>query len=169
MKLFSLTKTLFLSFFAIAMLSTSAFAFTEFDGTKTTIEDQLGDGKWTVLEVWASDCHACRMHMPEMVEFNGKMDNVRLVGVALDGQPGKAAAQDMIDEYKIPFKTFLSNPIELNAWMETNARESLIGTPTFMIFDPEGQLVALQPGIITTAKIENFINSKTTVTSASGS
>lgn len=162
MKLFSLTKTLFLTLFAAVVLSSSAFAFTEFDGEKTTIEDQIGDGKWTVLEVWASDCHACRMHMPEMVEFNGKMENVRLLGVALDGQPGKKAAQSMIDEYNIPFKTILSNPIELNAWMELNAQESLVGTPTFMIFDPEGKLIALQAGILPTASLEKFINAKTT-------
>ena len=168
MKLFSLTKTLLLSFLAVFMLSNSALAFTEFDGTKTTIEDQIGDDKWTVLEIWASDCHQCRKHMPEMVEFNGKMDNVRLVGVTLDGQKGKSAAKAMIDEYGIPFKTVLSNPIEVHSWMELNAREGLIGTPTFMIFDPEGSLVALQPGVIDTAKIESFINSKSTATTTTG-
>lgn len=160
MKLFSLTKTLFFTLLATAILSSTALAFTEFDGKKTSIEKQLGDGKWTVLEVWASDCHACRHHMPEMVKFNGKMDNVRLLGVALDGQPGKAAAKSMIDEFGIPFKTILSNPIELNAWMELNAEESLVGTPTFMIFDPKGKLVALQPGILPVKSLENFINSK---------
>ena len=161
MKLFSLTKTLFLTLLAATILNSTALAFTEFDGKKTSIEDQLGGGKWTVLEVWASDCHACRQHMPDMVKFNGKMDNVRLLGVALDGQPGKAAAKAMINEYGIPFKTILSNPIEINAWMELNAEESLIGTPTFMIFDPKGKLVALQPGILPVKSLEKFIKSKT--------
>lgn len=166
MKLFSLTKILFLSLLATVLLSSAAMAFTEFDGKKTTIEEQTGDGKWTVLEVWASDCHACRQHMPEMVKFNGKMDNVRLLGVALDGQPGKKQAQAMIDEYGIPFKTILSNPIELNAWMELNAKESLVGTPTFMIFDPEGKLTAIQAGILPIASLENFIHSRSTTSSS---
>jgi len=166
-KLFFLAKTLFLSFIASIVISSTALAFTEFDGKKTSIEAQLGNGKWTVLEVWSSDCHACRAHMPDMVKFNGKLDNLRLLGVALDGQPGKAAAQAMINEYNIPFKTILSNPIELNAWMELNAKESLVGTPTFMIFDPKGKLVGLQAGILPTTSIERFIQARTNSKTAS--
>ena len=155
-KLFFLARTLFLSIITAAVLSTAANAFTNFDGDKTTIEEQIGNGKWTVVEVWASDCGACRMHMPSMVEFDGTLDNVRILGIALDGQPGKEAAQDMIDEYKMPFKNILSNPIELNAWMELNAEEGLVGTPTFMIFNPEGQLRALQAGILPITSLENY-------------
>ena len=160
MKLFFLAKTLFITILGVFLLSSSALAFTELDGKKTTVEDQVGNGKWSVVEIWASDCHACHMHMPEMVEFNGKMDNLRIVGISLDGQAGKADAKSMIKKYDIPFKTILSNPIEVNAWMELIAQEGLRGTPTFMIFDPEGKLVALQPGIISVAAIEKFILSK---------
>jgi len=159
-KLFSLAKTLFLSIITAAALSTAANAFTTFEGEKTTIEEKVGNGKWTVVKVWASDCHACRIHMPDMVEFNGTMDNVEILGIALDGQPGKEAAQDMIDEYKVPFTNILSNVIELNAWMELNAEESLVGTPTFMIFSPDGKLAALQAGILPTTSLEKFIKSK---------
>ncbi|PWQ98002.1 TlpA family protein disulfide reductase [Leucothrix arctica] len=156
-KLFSLAKTLFLSIITATVLSTAANAFTDFDSKQTTIEDEIGNGKWTIVEVWASDCGACRAHMPDMVKFDGKLDNVRVLGIALDGQPGKAAAQDMIDEYKMPFKNILSNPIEMNAWMELNAEEGLIGTPTFMIFNPEGKLTALQPGILPTTSLVKYI------------
>ena len=95
--------------------------------------------------------------MPDMVKFDGKLDNVRVLGIALDGQPGKKAAQDMIDEYGMPFRNILSNPIEMNAWMELNAEEGLIGTPTFMIFNPEGVLTALQPGILPTTSLVSYI------------
>jgi len=159
-KLFFLAKTLFLTFIGTIFLSSSALAFTDLDGKKTTIEDQIGKGKWSVVEIWASNCHACRDHMPEMVKFDGKMDNVRIVGISLDGQAGKAAAKSMIKEYKMPFKNILSNPIEINAWMELKAQEGLIGTPTFMIFDPKGKLVALQPGQLPVTSIEKFIKSK---------
>jgi len=159
-KLFFLTKTLFLTIFGAILLSGSALAFTELDGKKTTVEEQVGNGKWSVVEIWASDCHACREHMPEMVKFNGKMDNLRLLGISLDGQRGKSDTEAMIKEYGIPFKTIMSNPIEVNAWMELIAKEGLIGTPTFMIFDPDGALVGLQPGQLSVKSMEKFINSK---------
>ena len=160
MKLFFLTKTLFLTILGTILLSGSALAFTELDGKKTTIEDQVGGGKWSIVEIWASDCHACRQHMPEMVEFNGKMDNLRLLGISLDGQRGKADAEAMIKEYGIPFKTVMSNPIEVNAWMEQVAKEGLVGTPTFMIFDPKGELVGMQAGQLPVKSMEKFIRSR---------
>jgi len=159
-KLFFLAKTLFLTLISTILLSSSAIAFTELDGKKTTIEEQVGNGKWSVVEIWASDCHACRDHMPGMVKFDGKMDNVEIVGISLDGQAGKSDAKSMIKEYDMSFKNILSNPIEINAWMELNAKEGLRGTPTFMIFDPKGKLVALQPGQLPVDSIEKFIKSK---------
>ena len=159
-KLFFLAKALFLTLTGTILFSGSAMAFTELDGKKTTVEDHVGKGKWSVVEIWASNCHACREHMPEMVEFDGKMDNVRIVGISLDGQAGKSDTQSMIKQYKMPFTNILSNPIEVNAWMELKAKEGLMGTPTFMIFDPEGNLVALQPGQLPVTSIEKFIKSK---------
>ena len=161
MKQFFLAKSLLINIIGMLLLSSSALAFTEFDGKKTTIEEQIGQGKWTIAEVWASWCHACMEHMPEMVEFNGKMDNVRILGINIDGQKDKPKALAAIEEHNIPFKNIVSNSIEINAWMELNANEGLIGTPTFMIFDPDGKLVGLQPGQLSAKAMERFINSRT--------
>ena len=45
----------------------------------------------------------------------------------------------------------------MNIWMQQNLGESLIGTPTFILFDPEGKLVAAQPGIVAISSLEKFI------------
>ncbi len=160
-------KTLFLTqlFATVAIfvfLSTSAFAFTDLKGEQIEIEKQLGGGKWSIVELWASDCGACRQHMPSMVKFDGKLKNARILGIALDGQKGIADAKAFIKEFDIKFKNFISNPIEASAWMEKIAGEPLIGTPTFMLFNPKGKLVAAQPGMVPTASLEKFIkeNSK---------
>lgn len=144
------------------LLSTSAFAFTDLNGKKVELEKQLGNKKWSIVEVWGSDCHACRQHMPSMVEFDGKLDNVRLVGITIDGQEGIPEANAFIKKYDVKFQTVVSNPIEVNAWMLENVGEGLIGTPTFMMFNPKGELVAAQPGLIPTQSLETFIkeNSK---------
>ena len=151
--------------FMIMMFSTSAYAFTDLDGKPDSINDHIGKDKWTILEVWASDCGACRMHMPEMVEFDGKLKNARILGVTLDGQAGIEDAEDFLAEFDVKFPTIVSNPIEMNIWMEQSIGESLRGTPTFILFDPEGKLVAAQPGIVAVASLEKFImeNSKAPV------
>jgi len=153
---------LFIAALVAMLINGSAFAFAELDGKKTTIKDNIGKGKWTVAEVWSHGCHACRDHMPSMVEFDGKLDNTRLLGIAIDGKDkeGVEKAESMIEEYDMKFKTIVSNPIELNDWMLENADEGLRGTPTFMIFDPKGELVAMQAGQISTEAMEKFIKSR---------
>ena len=151
-------STFFLSL-TLLILSSSASAFTDMSGKKDSIESHLGKDKWTILEVWASDCQACRMHMPEMVKFDGKLKNARIIGVTLDGQAKIDDAEDFIDEFNVKFPIIVTNFVEMNIWMQQNVGESLVGTPTFILFDPSGKLVAAQPGIVSTASLEKFITS----------
>jgi len=148
---------LLVAFIAVLLLSTSASAFTDLKGKKIEIEKQLGDKKWSIVEIWASDCHACRQHMPSMVKFDGKLKNARIVGITLDGQEGITDANTFVKEFGIKFKNIVSNPIEVNAWMQKTVGEGLIGTPTFILFNPEGKLVAAQPGPVSTNSLETFI------------
>lgn len=143
---------------AFLLLSSTASAFSKItDGQIDDIKNHIGNGKWTILEVWASDCPQCRVHMPEMVKFDGKLKNARMLGISLDGRRGIEDAKSFVSEFKIKFPTIISNPIEMNVWMQQNLGESLIGTPTFILFDPEGKLVAAQPGIVAISSLEKFI------------
>lgn len=157
MKSLSLIKKLV----AILLLSLSfshlAFSFTDLAGEADVIKNHLGNNKWTIVEVWQSDCHSCREHMPSMVEFDGKLKNVRILGISLDGKAGIENAKNFLAEFDIKFPTILSNPIEMNAWMEEHLEESLIGTPTFILFNDKGELVAAQAGIVPVDSLENFI------------
>ncbi|MCF6190623.1 MAG: TlpA family protein disulfide reductase [Cocleimonas sp.] len=152
-------KFLLLSLLLLTSLaSQSASAFTDLNGKQDSIINHIGKDKWTIVEVWESNCAACRMHMPEMVKFDGKLKNARLLGVSLDGQKGIDAAEDFIMEYNIKFPTIITNYVEMNVWMQQSIGESLVGTPTFILFDPEGKLVAAQPGIVSIESLETFIS-----------
>lgn len=156
--------------FNLAVISLFAtfplLAFTDMDGKKDAIANHIGNNKWTVMEIWESNCPACRMHMPDMVKFDGKLKNVRLLGITVDGQQDVGDAEDFILEYDVRFPTLVSNPYEMNAWMLKNVGESFVGTPTFVLFNEEGKLVAAQPGIVSVQSLEKFIknNSKATAT-----
>lgn len=147
---------------ASTLLTNSVFAFSDIDGKEDSIMNHIGKDKWTIVEVWESNCAACRMHMPDMVKFDGKLKNARILGIALDGKRGIDDIEDFIAEYDVQFPTIVTNFVEMNIWMQQSIGESLVGTPTFILFDPEGKLVAAQPGIVSTASLEKFItdNSK---------
>ncbi|TCJ88229.1 TlpA family protein disulfide reductase [Cocleimonas flava] len=139
------------------IIGSNAFAFTDMNGKQDSINNHIGKDKWTILEIWESTCSACRSHMPEMVEFDGKLKNARIIGVTLDGVRGIEDAEDFIAEYDMKFTNLVSNYVEMNIWMEQSIGESLRGTPTFILFDPEGKLVAAQPGIVAISSLEKFI------------
>ena len=146
----------------LAMSGSNVFAFSDMNGKKDSINNHIGKDKWTIVEIWESNCVACRTHMPEMVEFDGKLKNARLLGVSLDGLRGIEEAEDFISEYDVKFPTILTNYVEMNIWMERSIGESLRGTPTFILFDPKGRLVAAQPGIVSIASLETFITENST-------
>lgn len=148
--------------FTFLLSSSNAFAFTGLDGKTDLITNHIGKDKWTIVEVWETNCPACRKHMPEMVKFDGKLKNARLLGVSLDSKNSMDEVEEFIAEYDIKFPTIVTNYVEMNIWMQKSIGESLMGTPTFILFDPEGKLVAAQPGIVSVASLEKFIldNSK---------
>ncbi len=156
-------KIILLSLFmSLLMLNSNAFAFSDMNGKEDSINNHIGKDKWTIVEIWESTCGACRMHMPEMVKFDGKLKNARILGITLDGLRGIEDAEDFIVEYDMKFPNIVTNYVEMNIWMEQNIGESLRGTPTFILFDPEGKLVAAQPGIVSTASLEKFITQNST-------
>ena len=158
-------RILSLTFLLLSVFtSQSLSAFTDMDGRQDSIINYIGKDKWTIVEVWESNCHICRQHMPDMVKFDGKLKNARIIGISLDGQKGIDAAEEFIMEYDIKFPTILTNYVEMNTWMQHYIGEPLVGTPTFILFDSEGKLVAAQSGIVSTNSLEKFIteNSKPT-------
>lgn len=130
---------------------------------EVNLEKYTGKNKWTVIEIWASDCHQCNVHMPSMVEFDGKLENVDLVGITLDGfdeEEGVANARTFVERHGITFDNILSTSTAVDIWMKENIGEGLIGTPTFIVIDPKGKVRAAQAGVISTEKLEKYILSK---------
>ena len=93
--------------------------------------------------------------MPAMVGSIGTYPNTKVIGVSLDGDV--RIAQSVIRKYRINFPTIMSNVSEFNAYVKKTANKKLTGVPTFMIFSPEGKLMAYQSGKITPKQLRNFI------------
>lgn len=139
------------------LLSNTAYAFTDVNGKPDLISNHIGNKKWTIVEVWESNCPPCRTHMPEMVKFDGKIKNTQIISVSIDGQKKIKAVKDFIHEFNMKFPTIITNFSEMSAWMRRMTDKPLIGTPTFILFNREGKLVAIESGIVSTKSIEKFI------------
>lgn len=94
--------------------------------------------------------------MPDLVKFSKKLPNTTVLGVTLDSNTNVINAFN--SRHKVQFPTLKSSAKEMNAYLNNIAGEGLTGTPTYLIYSPDGQLKALQPGLVPAATIYNFLN-----------
>lgn len=149
------------SLFSLMLFALSAEALTDMDEKPVSIDGLVGKGKWSVFEIWASDCRMCRATIQNTVDFEMSNPDVDVYGISVDGLEGKANAEKFIEEQGLSFPSLLSTPSEVDHYLYTTAKESFIGTPTFMVFDPQGKLRAVQPGAVSEEALTNFIRQQT--------
>ncbi|MFN3786360.1 MAG: TlpA family protein disulfide reductase, partial [Thiothrix sp.] len=129
----------------LTLFTHTALALSGLDGTATSFDSVAVKGKWTVVEAWASDCRVCRASIHETIDFAAGNPDVAVIGISLDGATasGKANAQKFIDEFGLTFNNLLSNPTEFSDYLSSTHKRNFIGTPTFMLYDPQGTLHAV--------------------------
>lgn len=139
-------------------LSTSVSAMTMTnmnDGQPTSIKDYLGEGKWLIVEAWHSKCGVCMKSMPAFVKSKGTFPDAKLIGVSLDGN--KTKAQNVINRFKVNFPTLLTSISDFDKYVRQVAKKPLKGAPTYLIFDPQGKLRAMQSGYLSPKDIKKYL------------
>jgi peroxiredoxin len=151
------TGLVLLSGFMFSSLAWSALQ--DFNGKPGKLEDYTGKGKWTVVMFWASDCHVCNAEAQQYVKYHeaNKKEKVVILGVTLDGQDKKAEAEAFVKRNAVTFDNLIGEPEEIASLFESLTGGTWVGTPTFLIYNPAGELKAAQPGAVPTSLIDEFI------------
>lgn len=139
-------------------ISANVSAMTNMNGQPASIQSFAGKGKWLIVQAWSSSCPICNQTMPELVKSAHSFPNAKLIGVSLDNNNAKT--QRFIKKHNINFPTLLSNNNEFDAYLKRVAKERLTGTPTFLIFSPDGKLAAMQPGSVPPQTLKNFLRNQ---------
>jgi len=115
--------------------------------------------QWTVVMFWASDCHVCNVEAQQFVklhrDYNKK--NIRVLGVSVDGNEKKSQAQEFIDNHNINFPNLIGEPDNIADLYKAYTNETWLGTPSIMVFSPEGKIMAHRIGMLPTDLIIKFI------------
>lgn len=129
------------------------------DGNRHNLNEFIGKGKWTALNIWGARCPPCLEEMPELVHFHDDNKDTKaiVVGVAIDfpsyGYANKQQVAEFIDEHLIDFPVLLSDA----SISERIGTGRLEGIPTTYLYTPEGELAAMQVGGVTRNMLEAFI------------
>lgn len=131
----------------------------DFRGKPVSIKDYTGQGKWLVVMIWVSDCHVCNEEAEQYGKFHEqhKDRNARVLGISMDGQTNKSEAEAFIKRHKTPFPNLIGEPVEVAEWFVEITGADWVGTPTFLIYNPKGELVIQQAGAVPVKLIEEFI------------
>ena len=156
-------KLTLLGLFGLLLLSPLASAeikgFEDFNGKPQVLENYLGKGKWTIVMIWASDCHICNREAHEYVDFHliHSDTDATVLGISLDGDSRKKAAEKFIKKHSVDFPNLIAEPEYVSVLYKDLTGQFFSGTPSFLIYSPEGELKAAQAGAVPTKLIEDFI------------
>ncbi|EPX82798.1 Thiol:disulfide oxidoreductase TlpA [Salipiger mucosus DSM 16094] len=115
-------------------------AFESFDGDPLTLEDW--QGKWVLVNFWATWCAPCREEMPALAQLQTDMggEDFEVVTVAAGRNP-KPAMTSFFDEIAVDNLPLHRDP------KSALAREmGVLGLPITVILNPEGEEVARLQG-----------------------
>jgi len=124
---------------------------TDINGNKVNLASY--QGKWVVVNYWATWCPPCIVEMPELQSFHDEHVNKDAIVIGINTELiGKQQLQSFLEDYFITYPVFRSKPTQ-------QSELGLIpGLPTTFLVTPEGEVVARQVGPVTREMIEQFMN-----------
>ncbi len=130
------------------------------DGKITALSQHFEDGKWTLVMLWARNCGICVHEYPVMSEFHDRHKNTdaKVIGISLDGYSELEQITQYIEDMPMTFDNLIGEVSVVAFNYQTSTEEPLRGTPTYLMFNPKGQLVAHNPGPVEISDIEKFIH-----------
>lgn len=149
---------------AVLAQATEDSPFRDFAGTARSIASYTGDGKWLVVMIWAHDCHVCNMEVESYAYFHETHQDgdARVLGISMDGQAQKTEAEAFIERHLLPFPNLIGEPEATMLHYMKLTGSPFRGTPTILIYNPDGKLMAAQAGAVPTEVIEEFIATNST-------
>jgi peroxiredoxin len=131
----------------------------DLDGRAHNVNEFVGHDKWTIVVAWAHDCHICDLEINEMAEFHAAHHDkdAMVLGVTLDGAEFRMEARAFVKRHNLPFQNLITEPSQ-EVMMKFGAGK-FVGTPTYYVYDPKGEIVGQNIGPLTRTEVEDFITS----------
>lgn len=153
-----------LVFFVVSVVFFTASALanetsSKFYGNETAIKEHTGKGKWLIVMIWASDCHVCNKEAHQYTAFHKqhKDKDAQMLGLSIDGKEKLTDAKDFMKRHQLNFPNLIGEPMDVASMYQEHTGGNWVGTPSFMVFNPKGELIGAQAGAVPVSIIESFI------------
>lgn len=134
-----------------------------------TTQTQVGaNAHWLLIKLWSVDCGVCRQQVPVVSKIyanamaasdaNEESYTLTVLGISIDSVDRKKEVEQYIKAQAPAYPNWRGEYFSLAQWFKTVALEDFRGTPTYLLFDPEGGLAAVQTSILKLDSIDKFID-----------
>jgi len=146
-----------LLFFPLLAALAAAASFTNLQGRPADLLTQTGQGRWTVVMIWAHDCPVCNREVEAWDLFHDAHadTDARVVGLSIDGSP--EVARRFVQEHELAFPSLVGSAQAVSRFLRQQTGRGLYGTPTFLLYDPAGKLVGMQVGPLPPDAVEEIM------------
>lgn len=141
-------------------LSVAAFNVQNFKYQSVDINDVVGDGRWTLVMIWTTDCVPCEEQKPMIQEFhNAHVEtDARVIGIAADGMGKIDEISRIIEKHNTTYPNYIADAKTFKDDYAGLTGKAYRATPTYILFDPDGAMKGVAVGPISREKLEAAVN-----------
>ncbi|GAB1235545.1 TlpA family protein disulfide reductase [Ferrigenium sp. UT5] len=129
--------------------SAQSFVFQDMQGQPQRLADYRG--KWVLVNFWATWCPPCLEEIPDLVDLHrthSKKDLV-VIGIALDSS--EKSVRQFVNRFKVNY------PVVVGDYDQAEQVGEVTVLPTSYLYNPQGELVSYQQGMLTRDSVESYI------------
>jgi thiol-disulfide isomerase/thioredoxin len=136
---------------ALPAYSASDFKLEALDGTAYTLSHFKG--QWLLVNFWAIWCPPCLEEIPDLIVLDEQRNDLAVIGIAVDYE-SEEAVRRFVDDNLMSYPIVLGNDKIIRHFGSAKI------LPTTYIYNPQGQLVKTQRGLMTRQQVERFVSGK---------
>lgn len=135
---------------SLVYANNTEFSLSDMEGNEHTLSDY--QGKWVVINYWATWCPPCVEEIPELVSLQNKYQHENLVVLGVNYEDvSEQKVADFVNRHKVNYPVLLAEPDTYSPLGK------IVGLPTTFIISPDGKVVHKKTGSVDAAYLEQMI------------
>ena len=125
-----------------------------------SLNELVNNGKYNLVMIWSTDCVACEEQKPMIQAFHKDYSDTKanVIGIANDGMSLRRKIKKLIKKNNPSYDNYVASPKTFFSEFEIATGKKFRATPTYIMFDPQGQVLGVAVGQITRDTLDQIVS-----------